>query len=215
MKDRGVSMSSVKLVWITPDAEKLIAYMARVSNPANQDNENIAGLLKYCMKHGHFSVFEMSTMCVEVTTSRDISAQMVRHRSFSFQEFSQRYSEATTLELTHPRRQDLKNRQNSIDDLSQGDLTKFSLMEKSVHRLCQAAYNEALEMGIAKECARRLLPIAASTKLYMSGSIRSWIHYFKLRCDVATQLEHREVANSIKEIFCKELPIIASILGEL
>ncbi len=206
---------NTKLIWSTPNAEKIIAYCARVSNSANQDNENIAGLLKYCMKHGHFSVFEMAHMCVEVETSRDVSAQMIRHRSFSFQEFSQRYAESTTIEAAHPRRQDLKNRQNSIDDISEEDQVWFACKRNDIEKQTMSLYQEALERGIAKECARRILPMSTTTKLYMSGSIRSWVHYFKLRCDAATQLEHQIIAYKIKDIFKKEFPIISSILEEV
>lgn len=206
---------NTKLVWSTPNAEKLIAYMARVSSPANQDNENISGLLKYCMKHGHWSIYEMASMCVEVETSRDISAQMIRHRSFNFQEFSQRYAESTSIEDTHPRRQDLKNRQNSIDDISEEDQVWFACKRNDIEKQTMSFYHEALERGIAKECARRILPMSTTTRLYMTGSVRSWVHYFNLRCDLATQLEHRNVANGIKEIFKKEFPIISSILEEV
>lgn len=201
------------LVWSTPEAEKLIAYMARVSNPANQHNEQIAGLLKFCITHGHWSIFEMAHMCVEINTTRDISAQILRHRSFSFQEFSQRYAEAVSIGETKPRRQDIKNRQNSIDDLELDILTWWDENMRLLADTAIATYKEALLKGIAKECARRLLPMATSTRLYMCGSIRSWIHYFNLRCDVATQLEHREVASSIREIFTKEFPVIASLLS--
>ncbi len=202
----------IKLIWITPDAEKLIAYMARVSNPENQANENIAGLLKYCMVHGHWSIFEMASMCVEIETSRAISPQILRHRSFSFQEFSQRYAQATTYESVLPRRQDDKNRQNSIDDMSEEDQIWWAVTCRDIQHISQVKYKAALQRGIAKECARMLLPMSTQTKLYMTGSIRSWIHYFKLRCDVATQLEHRDIANNIKGIFMQQLPIIGGLL---
>lgn len=202
---------SVKLIWTTPDAEKLVAYCARVSSP-HQDKEEIEGLLKYCIKHGHWSVFEMANMCLEIVTTRDVSAQMIRHRSFSFQEFSQRYAEASVIQKTKPRRQDVKNRQNSMDDL--GDVTKhwFADTERYLHVRILKAYHEALRLGIAKESARRLLPLATETKVYMNGSLRSWIHYFKLRCDGATQLEHREIAIEAREIFIEQFPTIGSLI---
>lgn len=214
IRQKGANMKT-RLIWSTPDAEKLVAYMARVSSPANQDSESIAGLLKYCIRNHHWSIFEMCHMCVEVETSRDVSAQMIRHRSFSFQEFSQRYAESTTIEPTHPRRQDVKNRQNSIDDISEEDQVWFACKRNDIEKQTMSFYHEALGKGIAKECARRILPMSTGTRLYMTGSIRSWCTYFKLRCDVATQLEHREVANSIKEIFTEEFPIISSILEEV
>lgn len=205
--------NNVKLIWITPEAEKVIGYCARVSNPANQDNENVAGLLSYCMKHGHWSVFEMASMCVEIDTSRAISAQILRHRSFSFQEFSQRYAEvAPYSKLYDARRQDIKNRQNSIDDLSDETKVYFTKCQLQVQELSHKYYRECLEKGVAKECARMLLPMATETKLYMTGSIRSWIHYFKLRCDKATQLEHRVIADEIKDTFCRYLPTIGELL---
>ena len=204
---KGKYMTNVKLVWLTPDAEKHIAYCARVSNPKNQDNTDIEGLIRYCAKHHHWSIFEMVSMCVEVTTTRDISAQMIRHRSFSFQEFSQRYAESTNIPKANPRRQDKKNRQNSIDDVD-ADVKGWWLNKQ--HRLnqdCLKTYREALDKGIAKECARKILPINTETKLYMSGTIRSFIHYLNVRTDPSTQLEHREVAEKIKEIFAKHLPV--------
>ncbi len=201
-----------KLVWCTPEAEKLIAYCARVSNPSNQENENIEGLLKYCIKHGHWSVFEMANMNIEINTSRAISAQILRHRSFSFQEFSQRYAENTDIRLYDARRQDVKNRQNSIDDINDKDKLWFTEAQNNVAGKSLALYRRALEKGIAKECARMLLPMSTSTRIYMNGTIRSWIHYFTLRCDEATQLEHREIANEAKEVFKEQLPVISKIL---
>lgn len=205
-------MHNVELVWITPDAEKIIAYCARVSNPKNQDNENIEGLLKYCVKNKHWSIFEMAHMCVEITTSRAISAQILRHRSFSFQEFSQRYAENTAVVSYDARRQDLKNRQNSIDDLSDDVKRAFKLYQQWISRSALSAYEWALENGIAKECARMMLPMSTETRLYMSGSIRSWIHYLELRCDKATQLEHRVIADEIKDILKEQLSIIGDLL---
>lgn len=202
---------NVKLIWATPDAEKHIMYCARVSNPANQDSDDTR-LLKYCFNHKHWSIFEMASMCVEIITSRAISAQILRHKSFSFQEFSQRYAESTGVITYEARRQDTKNRQNSIDDLSHSDLIQWRKLQDDVKQASIYAYNIALAMGIAKECARMLLPLATETKLYMSGTLRSWIHYFQLRCDEATQKEHRDIALAVKEIFRKEFPIIGELL---
>ena len=198
----------VALIWITPDSEKLIAYMARVSS-SNQDNPNIKGLLKYCIKHGHWSIFEMCNMCIEINTTRVISSQILRHRSFSFQEFSQRYAKVEKKpDYFDLRRQDLKNRQNSIDDLC--DETKKKLYNSIRMTLVDIdrCYQGLLNDGVAKECARMILPMCSPTKMYMSGSIRSWIHYLQVRCDPSTQKEHRDIALQIKEIFKKELPII-------
>ena len=206
---------SVKLISISKDAEKLIAYMARVSSN-NQDNPNIKGLLKYCIKHGHWSIFEMSNMVVEINTTRAISAQILRHRSFSFQEFSQRYAKVNDLPtLPHLRLQDHKNRQNSIDNIN--IFLKIEL-NKDIENLfieIDKVYNKLLDNGVAKECARMILPMCSPTKIYMSGSIRSWIHYLQVRGGEDTQLEHRDIAIKIKEIFKLELPIIFdSVFGE-
>jgi thymidylate synthase (FAD) len=203
---------SVKLVTITPEAEKLIAYCARVSSP-NQENPEIAKLLAYCIKHQHWSIFEQASMTVEIETSRMISAQILRHRSFVFQEFSQRYAEAQEIVLCEARRQDTKNRQNSIDDLD-ADI-KEDWLERQRYGFLAAlqSYQWALNNGIAKECARAVLPMQTKTKLYMTGSIRSWIHYLELRTGPDTQKEHRDIANQIKETFVKELPVIADALG--
>ena len=206
---------SVKLISISKDAEKLIAYMARVSSP-NQDNPNIKGLLKYCIKHGHWSIFEMSNMVVEINTTRAISAQIIRHRSFSYQEFSQRYAKVNDLPtLPHLRLQDHINRQNSIDNINM--FLKIEL-NKDIENLfieIDRVYNKLLDNGVAKECARMILPMCSPTKIYMSGSIRSWIHYLQVRGGEDTQLEHRDIAIKIKEIFKLELPIIYdSVFGE-
>lgn len=201
-----------RLIWITPEAEKTIMYCARVSNPDNQDSEDTR-LLNYCIKHGHWSIFEMTNMCVEITASRAISAQITRHRSFVYQEFSQRYAEANETIKTNPRRQDTKNRQNSIDDLSKDTKQWFADSQEALDTMSNHLYSSALSKGIAKECARMLLPMSTQTKLYMNGTIRSWIHYLQLRTDESTQLEHREVALSIKGIFCEQMPIIAKALG--
>jgi thymidylate synthase (FAD) len=206
----------VQLIWATPNAEELIVKMARVSNPKNATNtETGPKLLRYLLKHKHVSPFEMANMCVEIETTRAISPQILRHRSFSFQEFSQRYadiSDVGSIILPHLRSQDFKNRQNSNDDLKErlgGEkLAHFyrrmsTLIEDSKH-----LYQEMLSEGIAKESARFVLPLATPTRLYMNGTLRSWIHYLQLRCDPGTQLEHREIAETIKGIFCKEFPII-------
>lgn len=200
-----------KLIWITPEAEKNIMYCARVSNPKNQDSGNTK-LLNYCIDHGHWSIFEMANMCVEIETSRAIAAQILRHRSFSFQEFSQRYAEAQNFEIYEARRQDSKNRQNSIADMSEEDRNWFEKEQYDLGNLCMLSYERALQRGIAKEQARFLLPLSTSTKLYMNGTIRSWLHYLQLRRGHGTQLEHQRIADSIWEIFEKELPIIADAL---
>lgn len=199
-----------KLVSITPDAEKQIVYMARVSNPSNQANtETSPRLIKYLIKHKHWSPFEMASMQVEINTTRAIAAQVLRHRSFSFQEFSQRYSSVDqlgTVGLPHLRSQDLKNKQASHDDL---DPAKVELMEKQITQIYANSfdyYEYLLSQGVAKECARSILPLGTPTRLYMSGSIRSWIHFLQIRCGIETQLEHRLIANAIKDIFEKQLP---------
>lgn len=202
---------NVKLISITPEGEQLIAYCARVSSP-NQDNPEIASLLSYCIKHGHWSIFEMADMTVEIVTSRAIAAQLLRHKSFSFQEFSQRYAVATQFETYPARRQDKKNRQNSIDDLSTEVKDRFTAMQAEVTEMSHRLYQEALSLGIAKEQARFLLPLSTQTRLYMKGSIRSWIHYLQVRKDSTTQKEHRDIATQIWNIFQKELPIISTTL---
>lgn len=209
-------MNDCKLIAITPDAEKLIGYCARVSNPANQDNPDVAGLLKYCIREKHWSIFEMANMVLEVNTTLDISHQIVRHRSFSFQQTSRRYSsEGIEFCFGNPRRQDTKNRQNSIDDLGE-DIKRWWEETCRLHSLeAQNLYGTALSWGIAKECARKLLPQAATTRLYMNGTIRSWIHYIELRTANGTQKEHMQVASSAQYIFCEQLPVIAKALGWL
>lgn len=203
-------MSEVNLVWITPEAEKQIMYTARVSS--NDQNSENTKLLNYCLKHGHFSIFEMANMCIEIETSRAISAQILRHRSFSFQEFSQRYAKAQGFEVYEARRQDLKNRQNSIDDMSDEDLAWFKVAQQGLHQKSSQLYQEALDRGIAKEQARFLLPMGTTSKLYMNGTVRSWLHYINLRCANGTQKEHIEIAEKCKQIFKQEMPIIAEAL---
>ena len=208
---------SAKLVNATPDAEKNVAYCARVSNPNNQDNSSIAGLLNYCIKHHHWSIFEMAFMTIEINTTRGLAAQILRHRSFTFQEFSQRYADTTLLEGQIPlpdlRSQDNKNRQNSIDDLDQEVKHKYNLQIRELFAKSKALYDTMLADGIAKECARFVLPLATPTRLYMSGSIRSWIHYIELRSANGTQKEHQDIALSCKDIFKIEFPIISTALG--
>ena len=204
-----------KLVSVTPDAEKHIAYCARVSNPNNQDNEKFSGLLKYCIKHQHWSIFEQAFMTLEITTNRGIAAQVLRHRSFTFQEFSQRYASTDFLgeiELPELRRQDDKNRQNSIDDLDPEIIDKLERQMVTLFSSANSLYQQMLEAGVAKECARFVLPLATPTKIYMTGSIRSWLHYIDLRASNGTQKEHMDIANSCKEIFVEQFPSIAEAM---
>ena len=191
--------------------EGLIAYCARVSSP-NQESVDYERLLAYCIAHKHWSVFEMVDMTVEIVTSRAISPQILRHKSFQFQEFSQRYAKAQEIERYQPRRQDSKNRQNSLNDLDEETTAWFDEAQERIARLTLEAYNEALEKGIAKECARVLLPMGTQTKLYMKGSVRSWIHYLEVRTDKSTQQEHQEIALEIKKIFMTQFPVTASAL---
>lgn len=203
---------NVKLISVTPEAESTIMYCARVSNPANQISKN-TGLINYCIKHGHWSVFEMANMVVEIETSRAIAQQILRHRSFSFQEFSQRYAEAQGFEGYEARRQDTTNRQNSIDDMSDEDQEWFCTVQNDVQEFCDQAYQQALQRGIAKEQARFLLPLSTTTKLYMNGTVRSWLHYLDLRCGNGTQKEHKDIADCIKDIFTEQFPNIAKAKG--
>lgn len=197
-------------------SEDLMVYCARVSNPNNQLNLNTGPkLLKYCLDHGHFSIFEMVDMVVEIETSRAIAAQILRHRSFNFQEFSQRYAKVDdgAFEVYLARRQDLSNRQNSIDDLPNETKKWFIKAQKDIQKKAMNYYNTALEAKVAKEQARFLLPLNTKTRLYMKGSVRSWLHYLDLRCGNGTQLEHKEIADAIKGIFCEQFPIIAKAKG--
>ena len=205
-------MSLAKLVWISPEAEKHIAYCARVSS-SNQENPEYAKLISYCIKHNHWSILEQANMCIEVNTSRAISAQILRHRSFNFQEFSQRYSSVQSCEVYEARRQDDKNRQNSISDMTGDEQDWFREQQLIVHENSERLYNIALKKGIAKEQARFLLPMSSSTKMYMNGTIRSWVHYIQVRTDESTQKEHRDIAEEIKKIFIEEMPIISNALG--
>jgi len=206
---------TVKLVSITPDAEQMMAYIARVSNPSNQENEKYSGLLKYCIKHNHWSVFEQSTMTVEIETTRAIAAQILRHRSFTFQEFSQRYADTNLLEaiqLPELRRQDTKNRQNSIDDLDPEVIEKLNKQMKTLFSSGQALYNQMIESGVAKECARMVLPLCTPTRIYMTGSCRSWIHYINLRSAHGTQKEHMVIAKAVKDVFVEQFPAVSEAL---
>ena len=205
-------MSQVKLVWITPEAEQTIAYITRVSNFKNQENPKYKGLIKYCLRENHWSPFEMANMCLEIETTRGISAQIIRHRSFSFQEFSQRYSAVQEVMPIEVRRQDDKNRQNSIDDLSDETKQWFADKCEELNEKTQEIYKEALEKGIAKECARFIMPMSSKTKLYMNGTIRSWIHYINLRSSNGTQKEHMEIAEQARKIFIEHLPTVAEAL---
>ena len=209
-------MPTVKLVSITPDAEKTMAYIARVSNPSNQNNDDFAGLLKYCIKHQHWSIFEQAFMSLEIETTRGIAAQVLRHRSFTFQEFSQRYASTNLLtsdiQLPELRRQDDKNRQNSIDDLDPEVVDKLERQMVTLFSSAQSLYNQMLGAGVAKECARFVLPLATPTRMYMTGSVRSWIHYIELRSANGTQKEHMDIALSCKNIFRNQFPVIAEAL---
>ena len=205
-----------KLISVTPDAEKHMAYCARVSNPNNQDNDKFSGLLKYCVKHQHWSIFEQAFMTLEINTTRGIAAQVLRHRSFTFQEFSQRYADSTLLGKKIPlpelRRQDTKNRQNSIDDLDPFVIQSLELQMQTLFDSSMALYEQMLGRGVAKECARFVLPLAAPTRIYMTGSVRSWLHYIELRSANGTQKEHMDIALSAKEIFCEQFPAVAEAM---
>jgi flavin-dependent thymidylate synthase len=208
-------MSKVCLVSVTPDAEKTMGYIARVSNPNNQENPKVEGLLKYCIKHGHWSVFEQAMMTLEINTTRAISPQILRHRSFTYQEFSQRYADAGMLgDIAVPdlRSQDHKNRQNSIDDVDAKTKIRFEAKIEEHFYQAQHLYQELLEAGIAKECARAVLPLNTPTRLYMTGSVRSWIHYITLRSANGTQKEHMEIAELCKQHFICQFPIVAKAL---
>ena len=206
----------IKLISVTPEAEKTIGYVARVSNPNNQENPKVAGLLKYCIQHQHWSIFEQAFMTVEIETTRGLAAQILRHRSFTFQEFSQRYADTNLLADEIPmfdlRSQDLKNRQNSNDDVPQNK--KQDLQEKIAEHFVESMdlYNELLANGIAKECARFVLPLATPTRLYMTGSVRSWVHYIDLRSAHGTQKEHMLIAEECRDTFKEQFPITSEAL---
>ena len=206
---------NVKLFTVTPNAEQLMAYVARVSNPSNQDNEKYAGLLKYCIKHNHWSVFEQSSMTLEIETTRAIAAQILRHRSFTFQEFSQRYAKSTDLgEIPLPklRKQDEKNRQNSTDDLDEFLVQGFELEMQTLFKNATDLYKRMTDCGVAKESARFVLPLATPTRIYMTGSCRSWIHYINLRSAHGTQKEHMQIAEACREVFVEQFPIVSEAL---
>ena len=207
---------TVQLISITPDAEKTMAYVARVSNPSNQDNEKYSGLLKYCIRHNHWSVFEQSFMTLEISTTRAIAAQILRHRSFTYQEFSQRYADSSMLSDSIPlpklRRQDDKNRQNSIDDLDPFTVQNLELQMQTLFDSSMALYKQMLGRGVAKECARMVLPLCTPTKIYMTGSCRSWIHYITLRSANGTQKEHMDIALACKEVFKEQFPSVSEAL---
>ena len=208
-------MSQVKLVTVTPDAEKTMGFVARVSNPNNQENPKVAGLLKYCIKHQHWSVFEQAHMTLEIETTRGL-AEILRHRSFTYQEFSQRYADSSLLSETIPmielRSQDLKNRQNSIDDVDEFKKQRFEILIQQHFERSMKLYQQMLREGIAKECARFVLPLAVPTKIYMTGSVRSWIHYITLRSANGTQKEHMDIALACRDIFVEQFPICAEAL---
>tara|TARA_R110002074_G_scaffold234568_2_gene406390 strand:- start:175 stop:810 length:636 start_codon:yes stop_codon:yes gene_type:complete len=207
---------NVKLISVTPDAEKMMGYVARVSNPSNQENPKVAGLLKYCVKHQHWSVFEQSFMTLEIETTRGLAAQILRHRSFTFQEFSQRYADSSMLADTIPlfdlRRQDTKNRQNSIDDINPHTRQNFEIKIQKHFDDAMQLYQEMLAAGIAKECSRFVLPLAVPTRIYMSGSCRSWVHYIDLRSAHGTQKEHMDIAEACKSVFVEQFPTVAEAL---
>ena len=207
---------NVKFVSITPDAEKMMAYIARVSNPSNQQNENYSGLLKYCIKHNHWSVFEQSSMTLEIETTRGLAAQILRHRSFTFQEFSQRYADTKLLDSEIPvpdlRSQDTKNRQNSNDDIPQEKKEEYQALIARHFEDSMNLYNSLLSEGVAKECARFVLPLATPTRLYMTGSCRSWIHYINLRSAHGTQREHMDVVEKARSIFVEQFPSVSEAL---
>ena len=206
----------IKLISVTPDAEKHMAYCARVSNPNNQENEKFSGLLKYCVKHQHWSIFEQAYMTLEINTTRGIAAQVLRHRSFTYQEFSQRYADSSMLADKIPmfdiRRQDTKNRQNSIDDVDDYVKQEFEIKIRRHFDEAMVLYQSMLDAGIAKECSRFVLPLACPTRIYMTGSVRSWIHYIDLRSANGTQKEHMDIALGAKEIFCEQFPAVAEAM---
>lgn len=206
---------NVRLISITPDAEKTMIYVARVSNPKNQENPEYSRLIKYCIDHQHWSIFEQAFITLEIETSRAISAQIIRHKSFSFQEFSQRYSDVFELgfEPIYLRKQAEKNRQSSSEELGHIEEIYFQTIWNDYLTHIQDLYKEMLDAGVAKECARMILPMCTTTRLYMSGTIRSWIHYLQLRTQPDTQLEHRQVALEAQKIFVEQLPTVAKALG--
>ena len=208
--------TQIKLISVTPDAEKTMGYVARVSNPDNQDNPKVAGLLSYCIRHGHWSVFEQAHMTVEINTTRGLAAQILRHRSFTYQEFSQRYQDVSYIREDIPlpelRSQDEKNRQNSIDDVDPAVVESFNKKMRAHFDAGIDLYKSMLHAGIAKECARFVLPLATPTRLYMTGSVRSWIHYIELRSAHGTQKEHMELVENVRKVFIEQFPIVSQAL---
>ena len=208
--------TQIKLISVTPDAEKTMGYVARVSNPNNQENPKVAGLLSYCIKHGHWSVFEQAHMTVEINTTRGLAAQILRHRSFTYQEFSQRYADVSYLRehipLPELRSQDDKNRQNSIDDVDSKIVEKYNKKMRAQFDASIDLYKEMLHDGIAKECARFVLPLATPTRLYMTGSVRSWIHYIELRSAHGTQKEHMDLVENVRSVFKEQFPTVSEAL---
>ena len=208
--------TQIKLVSVTPDAEKTMGYVARVSNPDNQDNPKVAGLLSYCIKHGHWRVFEQAHMTVEINTTRGLAAQILRHRSFTYQEFSQRYQDVSHIREDIPlpelRSQDLKNRQNSVDDVDPAVVERFNSEMRKHFDAGIDLYKSMLHAGIAKECARFVLPLATPTRLYMTGSVRSWIHYINLRSAHGTQKEHMDLVKNVRKVFMEQFPIVSQAL---
>ena len=207
---------NVKLITVTPNAEETMGYVARVSNPNNQDNPKVAGLLGYCIKHQHWSVFEQAHMTLEIETTRGIAAQILRHRSFTYQEFSQRYANTNMLgkiDVPDLRSQDDKNRQNSIDDIPQAQNARLQGQIERYFAEGLDLYNELIREGIAKECARFVLPLATPTRIYMTGSVRSWIHYIDLRSAHGTQKEHMDIAEACRQIFIEQFPIVSTALN--
>ena len=205
----------VTLIQATPKSEENMAYIARVSNPSNQDNQDYSGLLKYCIKHQHWSVFEQAFMTLEIETTRAIAAQILRHRSFTFQEFSQRYAQSNApgeIKLPELRRQDVKNRQNSIDDLDPFVQQKLEAQMITLFSSAQSLYNQMIEEGVAKECARMVLPLCTPTRLYMTGSCRSWVHYINLRSAHGTQKEHMDIAEACRKVFTEQFPTVSAAL---
>jgi thymidylate synthase (FAD) len=207
-------MHEAKLVWVTPDAEKVVGYCARVSNPKNQNNPDVVGLLRYCIKHKHWSIFEMAHMCVEITTTRAISSQILRHKTASFQEFSQRYAAATTLDIPDLRRQDLKNRQNSIPDLDSELVSHFTDKIQNHFDSAIDLYYEMLDADVAKECARAVLPMNTVTKVMMAAPLRTWLHYIALRSANGTQEEHAQIARSCYKLLKQHCPNICEAFFE-
>ena len=208
--------TQIKLISVTPKAEETMGYVARVSNPQNQDNPKVSGLLSYCIKHGHWSVFEQAHMTVEINTTRGLAAQILRHRSFTYQEFSQRYADVSYLRehipLPELRSQDDKNRQNSIDDVDPSIIEKYNKKMRAQFDASIDLYKEMLHDGIAKECARFVLPLATPTRLYMTGSVRSWIHYIQLRSAHGTQKEHMELVENVRQVFIEQFPSVSQAL---